>query len=423
MAGIETRISDAFQLRAFEESRIAPVKSSLPLKRRLAGYALAATLALVLAVVLTILGGQLDMTIEALAVLVAVIAVALLGGLVPAVLEAIAGSLLTVSFTSPIHAPTLAQADIAATGAVFVAVAVVVSLLADNGRRRAGQAAAAIAESEAARPIADADRMRTALLAAVSHDLRTPLAAAKAAVSCLRSADIELTAENHDELLTTADESLDQLTHLVASLLDVSRLQAGALPVFPRPANLEEIIERSLSGIGPQARAVMVRVPPDLPRVMADPPIMERVIANLTTNALRYSPGGSPPLLTASARGGRVILRVVDRGPGVSEADRDRIFLAFERLGDTGSAIGLGLGLTVSRGLTDAMGGTLEPEETPGGGLTMAISVAAASGPTQPRPVPRTVTTVRSGRKRPGGSARAPYALRRYEPAARAQNA
>jgi two-component system sensor histidine kinase KdpD len=336
----------------------------------------------VLAVVLTLLGGQLDMTIEALAVLVAVIAVALLGGLVPAVLEAIAGSLLIVSFTSPIHASTFAEADIAAAGPVLVAVAVVVSLLADN----AGQAAAAIAESEAARPIADADRMRTALLAAVSHDLRTPLAAAKAAVSCLRSADSELTAEDHDELLTTADESLDQLTHLVTSLLDVSRLQAGALPVFPRPANLEEIIERSLSGIGPQARAVMVRIPPDLPPVMADPPIMERVIANLTTNALRYSPSGSPPLLTASARGGRVILRVVDRGPGVPEADRGRIFLAFQRLGDTGSTIGVGLGLTVSRGLTDAMGGTLEPEETPGGGLTMAISVPAASGPTQPRP-------------------------------------
>ena len=189
-----------------------------------------------------------------------------------------------------------------------------------------GQAAAAIAESEAVRPIAAADRMRTALLAAVSHDLRTPLAAAKAAVSCLRSADIQLTAEDHDDLLTTADESLDQLTHLVASLLDVSRLQAGALPVFPRPADLEEIIARSLGGIGPQARAVMVRIPPDLPRVMVDPPIMERVIVNLTVNALRYSPSGSPPLLTASARGGRVVLRVVDHGPGVPQADRDRIF-------------------------------------------------------------------------------------------------
>jgi two-component system sensor histidine kinase KdpD len=112
---------------------------------------------------------------------------------------------------------------------------------------------------------------------------------------------------------------------LVASLLDVSRLQAGVLPVFPRPADLEEIIVRCLGGIGPQTWAVMVRLPPGLPRVMVDPPIMERVIANLTANALRYSPSGSPPLLTASARGGKVILRIVDYGPGVPEADRDRI--------------------------------------------------------------------------------------------------
>jgi two-component system, OmpR family, sensor histidine kinase KdpD len=287
MAGSQTRVSDAFLRRAFEEFLIAPAKSSVPLRRRLAGYALAP----VLAVVLAILRGQ------------------------------------------------------------------------------------------AARPIAEADRMRTALLAAVSHDLRTPLAAAQAAVSCLRSTDIQLTAEDNDELLTTADESLDQLAHLLASLLDVSRLQAGALPVFPRPADLEEIIARSLGGIGPQARVVMVRIPPDLPPVMVDPPIMERVIANVTANALRYSPDGSPPLLTANARGGRVVLRVVDRGPGVPEADRDRIFVAFQRLGDTGSTIGVGLGLTVSRGLTEAMHGMLEPEGTPGGGLTMAISVPTAPGP------------------------------------------
>ncbi len=386
MAGSETRVSDAFLLRAFEEFLIAPAKSSLPLRRRLAAYALAAALAPALAVVLAILRGQLNLTTEVLAVLVAVTAVALLGGLVPAVLEAIAGSLLNFHFTPPMHISSIAEADNAAAGAIFVAVAVVVGLLADNVVRHAGQAAAAIAESDAAQPIAEADRMRTALLAAVSHDLRTPLAAAKAAVSCLRSADIQLTAEDHDELLATADESLDQLTHLLASLLDVSRLQAGALPVFPRPADLREIIARSLSGIGPQARMVMVRIPPGLPPVMTDPPIMERVIANVTANALRYSPGGSPPLLTASARGGTVILRVIDHGPGVPEADRDRIFAAFQRLGDTGSTIGVGLGLTVSRGLTEAMGGTLEPEETPGGGLTMAISVPAAPAPAEPHP-------------------------------------
>ena len=223
--------------------------------------------------------------------------------------------------------------------------------------------------------------MRTALLAAVSHDLRTPLAAAQAAVSCLRSGDIQLTAEDHDELLATADESLNQLAHLIASLLDVSRLQAGALPVFPRPADLREIIARSLDGFGPQARAVTVDFPPDLPQVMVDPPIMERVIVNLAGNALRYSPAGSPPVLTADARGDRVELRVIDRGPGIPEADRDRAFMPFQRLGDTGNTTGVGLGLTVSRGLTEVMGGTLEPEETPGGGLTMTISLPAVADP------------------------------------------
>jgi two-component system sensor histidine kinase KdpD len=287
--------------------------------RRVAGYALAAVLAAMLAT----LCGRLNLAIEAFVVLGAVIAVALLGGV----------------------------------------------------------AAWYARQAAAARPVAEADRMRTVLLAAVGHDLRTPLAAAKAAVSGLRSGDIQLTAEDRGELLATADESLDQLTRLLASLLDVSRLQAGVLPVFPRPADLGEIIARCLGSIGPQARPVAVRLSPGLRRVIVDPPIMERVIANLTANALRYSPRGSPPLLTASARGGRVILRVVDYGPGVPEADRDRIFAAFQRLAGARGAIGVGLGLTVARGLTEAMGGTLEPEETPGGGLTMAVSVPAAAGP------------------------------------------
>ena len=261
---------------------------------------------------------------------------------------------------------------------------------------RTFDAAAATTECAAATLIAEADRMRTALLAAVSHDLRTPLAAARAAVSCLRAADIELTAEDHDELLATADESLGQLSRLLASLLDVSRLQAGVLPVFPRPANLAEIIAAALGCIGPQARAVIVRIPPELPPIMVDPPLLERVIANVAANALRYSPSGSPPLLSASARGARVILRVVDYGPGVPEADRDRIFSAFQRLGDDRSAIGVGLGLTLSRGLAEAMRGTLEPEETSGGGLTMAISVPVASA--------ATTTTWLSGEARARGT-------------------
>jgi two-component system sensor histidine kinase KdpD len=237
------------------------------------------------------------------------------------------------------------------------------------------------AEAEAARPIAEADRMRTALLAAVSHDLRTPLASAKAAVTSLRSPDIRWADEDRDELLATADESLDRLAHLVDNLLDMSRLQAGALAVFPRPVGLEEIVARALDDLGPAGRAVVVDIADSLPEVRVDPAILERVIVNLTTNAIRYSPAGQPPLLTASALGDRVELRVADRGPGIPEPDRDRVFVPFQRLGDTDNTTGVGLGLALSRGLTEAMGGTLEPEETPGGGLTMVLSLPAAPMP------------------------------------------
>lgn len=223
--------------------------------------------------------------------------------------------------------------------------------------------------------------MRTALLAAVSHDLRTPLASAKAAVTSLRSADVKWGAEDHDELLATADESLDRLAHLVDNLLDMSRLQAGAMAVFPRPTGLDDVVARALDDLGISRRAVAVDIPDSLPAVRVDPGILERVIVNLAGNALRYSPQGSPPLLTASVLGDRVELRVVDRGPGIPAQDRDRVFVPFQRLGDTDNTTGVGLGLALSRGLTEAMGGTLEPEETPGGGLTMALSLPAVAGP------------------------------------------
>jgi two-component system, OmpR family, sensor histidine kinase KdpD len=237
------------------------------------------------------------------------------------------------------------------------------------------------AEAQAAKPIAAADKMRTALLTAVSHDLRTPLASAKAAVTSLRSRDVDWAAEDHDELLATADESLDRLTHLVDNLLDMTRLRAGALSLFPRSAGLDEIVSRALDNLDPAARGVTVDIPDSLPEINVDPAILERVIVNLTENALRYSPPGQPPLLTASALGDRVELRVVDRGPGIPEKDRDRMFVPFQRLGDTDNTTGVGLGLALSHGLTEAMGGTLTAEDTPGGGLTMTVSVPVAAEP------------------------------------------
>jgi two-component system sensor histidine kinase KdpD len=240
------------------------------------------------------------------------------------------------------------------------------------------------AAAEAARPIAEADRVRTALLAAVSHDLRSPLASAKAAVTSLRSNDVEWDAADHDELLATADESLDKLAHLVDNLLDMSRLQAGALAVFPRPADLSEIVARSLDDLGPAGRTVTVDIPHDLPEVAVDPGILERVIANLVANALRYAPADLPPVLTGSALHDRVELRIIDRGPGIPPEHRHQMFVPFQRLGDTDNTTGVGLGLALSRGLTEAMGGNLEPDETPGGGLTMTLSLPAVPAPADP---------------------------------------
>jgi two-component system, OmpR family, sensor histidine kinase KdpD len=234
-------------------------------------------------------------------------------------------------------------------------------------------------EAAAARPHVEADRMRTALLAAVSHDLRTPLTSAKAAVSSLLSTDLQLAADEQRELLHAADISLDRLDRLVADLLDMSRLQAGALSTFPRRIALDELVPLALDQLGDAGLRVALDVAEDLPPVTADPTLLERVLVNLTANALRYSPPDQSPRITGSHLEDRVELRVIDRGPGIAEQDRERVFAPFQRLGDTDNTTGVGLGLAVARGLTEAMNGTLEPEETPGGGLTMVITLPAAA--------------------------------------------
>jgi two-component system sensor histidine kinase KdpD len=228
-------------------------------------------------------------------------------------------------------------------------------------------------EAEQVRPLAEADRMRTALLTAVGHDLRSPLASAKAAVESLRTGEVTWTGDERAELLATADESLDRLDRLVANLLDMSRLQAGLLSVAVRPVAAEEVVPAAIDAVGPAA--VRASIPSELPDLAADPDLLERVLVNLISNALRHGSGDEPVLVTASAHAGRVELRVIDRGPGIPQADRDRVFLPFQRLGDRDNETGVGLGLALSRGLVEAMDGTLEPEDTPGGGLTMTVTL------------------------------------------------
>ncbi|MFC4590763.1 sensor histidine kinase [Sphaerisporangium corydalis] len=233
-------------------------------------------------------------------------------------------------------------------------------------------------QAERARPLAEADRMRTALLAAVSHDLRSPLASAKAAVESLRSTEVRWSEQDRSELLATAGESLTKLDRLVANLLDMSRLQAGVLGLTPRPVAVEEIVPRSIDDLGPLGDRVDGEVSAELPEVVADPALLERILVNVMANAVRYSPAGARVLVTASGHGDRVEIRVADRGPGIPAEAHDRVFLPFQRLGDRDNHTGVGLGLALSRGLAEAMGGTLVPEETPGGGLTMVITLPAA---------------------------------------------
>ncbi|MFE4869970.1 ATP-binding protein [Streptomyces sp. NPDC056682] len=237
------------------------------------------------------------------------------------------------------------------------------------------QLAEAAAEIE---PVRAADRMRTALLAAVSHDLRTPLAAGWAAIASLRSRDVDFSDEDRDELLATADESMARLARLIDNLLDMSRLQAGALNLSLRATALEEVLPPALDSLPPESPATDIQCLDAVPAVLADPPLLERVVANLLSNAARHTPRGETVLLTASTLDDRVEVRVIDRGPGLPAEDRERAFVPFQRLGDTDNTTGVGLGLALARGLTEAMSGTLTPEDTPGGGLTMVLSLPAA---------------------------------------------
>jgi two-component system sensor histidine kinase KdpD len=241
-----------------------------------------------------------------------------------------------------------------------------------EGRRLAARAAEAAAFEAA-------DRTRTALLAAVGHDLRTPLAALKAAVGSLRADDVGWTPKDRDVLLGTIEESADRLHALVENLLDASRLEAGVVSAAPEPVGLLEVVDRALLSVGERDRGrVHLDVPESLPDALADPGLAERVVANVLLNAVSHTPAGSLVTVRGTARGDVVRCDVVDHGPGLTAEQRSRVFFPFQRLGDRGPA-GLGLGLSVARRLAEAMGGQLLPMETPGGGLTMRLLLPAAT--------------------------------------------
>jgi two-component system, OmpR family, sensor histidine kinase KdpD len=225
-----------------------------------------------------------------------------------------------------------------------------------------------------AEALAEGDRMRTALLRAVSHDLRTPLASIKASVSSLRQTDVHWSAQDEAELLANIEQNADRLDALVGNLLDMSRLQAGSLEPFLRAIAVDEVAPVALRGLD-DADHLVISVPDDLPLVRADPGLLERVLANLFSNALRHSPPDMRPMLRAKEDGDRVVIDVIDHGTGVPAGLKERIFEPFARL-DARSP-GVGLGLAVAKGFAEAMGGTVVAVDTPGGGLTVRVTLPA----------------------------------------------
>src|SRR5271165_3070615 len=263
----------------------------------------------------------------------------------------------------------------------------------------AAQAAAALdrerlrTQAAQAEALAEGNRMRTALLAAVSHDLRTPLASIKASVSSLRQTDVEWSEADQADLLATIEQNADRLDALIGNLLDMSRLHTGSLQPFLRPTAIDEVAPVALLGLDDSLRLEMA-VPDGFPLVLADPGLLERILANLFSNALRYSPPTRPPELHAELVDDTVLLEVVDHGQGVPDEQKERVFEPFctypsarvgqaaarplTRVGDRHP--GVGLGLAVAKGFAEAMGGRITAKDTPGGGLTVQIALPVASG-------------------------------------------
>lgn len=458
-----------------------PGRSALPRRRVVAGWCLALLGPPLLALLLAQVRSTLELPADLLLFLLLVVVVGVVGGLLPAVVAALAGSVLVNwFFTPPLHTLSIAEAENLLALAVFVVVAVIVSVLVDRSARRTADAMRARADaqtlaalggtlaaerdplptlvaqlrrafdadavavlhhegdswsveasagdpvpaspteasttvplgaddvlavvgglrdedldvlqsfasqlqvatqtrwlqSEAARAneLAEANALRTALLAAVSHDLRTPLASIKASVSSLLQRDITWSETAVKDFLETIDEETDRLTALVGNLLDMSRLQTGALHLVTNDVGLDEVVPRALAALGTRADRVTVDVPESLPRVHADVALMERAIANVLDNALTYSAVEDPIRVAAGCVGDRVELRVTDRGQGIPPEKRARMFEPFQRLGDAGDGTGVGLGLAVARGFVEVMGGAITVEDTPGGGLTMVLA-------------------------------------------------
>ncbi|WOF24579.1 DUF4118 domain-containing protein [Microbacterium betulae] len=365
----------------------------LPVRRQLAAaIAGVVMLALVTVAVAPSEEGE-GFLVAALLYQLVVVAAAVFGGLVVALAAATAaGLLLNYFFADPVHTVQVTDGAHAVAIVVFLAVGAIVSLVVGQSEARLALAQQTTAAESRAVAAQDADRMKTALLAAVGHDLRTPLAAASAAATSLASEDVVWTTEQRAELLASTIGALERLERLIDDLLDTSRLDAGVLPVSLEAMRVEDAVALALDEFGDAGDAVSVSIAPELPDARADPVLVQRVVVNVVGNSLRHAGGAvemrigvAGPVQGAGSEGASprpaVELAVVDHGPGIPPESLEDAFRPFRRLDDRGT--GVGLGLALSRGFAEAMGGALSIGPTPGGGLTCVLALPVSDAVTR----------------------------------------
>lgn len=348
--------------------------AAVPLRRRVIGAAIAVVGLPLVTFLLLHVSAHVELSTALLSYLTLTMVVAAVGGVWPSLPTAVAGfTAANWFFTSPFRTWSIDRGQDLLALAVFLAVALVVSGLVHL---------VAVGAADAARAdmLAEGNRVRTALLSAVSHDLRTPLSTIKAWLTGLLEGDVTFSPSDVNEILTAAVGEVDRLNALVGNLLDMSRLQTGAVQVHTQPVALDAVASAAVATLPHRDGRLHVSIPDTLPEVDTDAALLERVVANLVDNALRHTPSHCPVELRAGCtKEGAVVLHIIDHGPGLHSAAPERIFEPFQRLDNHADTGGAGLGLAVAKGLADAVRGDLAIQDTPGGGTTMLLTLPTAS--------------------------------------------
>jgi two-component system, OmpR family, sensor histidine kinase KdpD len=346
--------------------------TGLSRRRQLVSAGVAVVVLTLLTLVLETNRDDVSLTIIFMLYLAVVVALSAAGGpLVGIAVAIVAFLLVNFFFTEPLHTLDVSDPERLAELIIFLAVSATVATLVDTAGRRRDVLEVRTAQAE---QLAAANDLRTALLRAVSHDLRTPLTTAKLATSSLLASDVTLDAGQQRELAVLADREIDRLVLIVENLLDAGRLQAGVLRVDLGETDLSALVDRVITLVPEDERArVANRVDGEAPTAHADRALLERVIANLVSNALNADTTHAIVVAADRREDGRIELDVIDHGPGLSEAQREAAFRPFHRFEDRGSTSGIGLGLPICAGFCEAMGAELDLEPTPGGGLTARV--------------------------------------------------